>query len=85
MTLLSRNLRLTAAYVFEKRNCFTGSCHDDQLDLFYYRDPGFKVRKFSPAVGDHLNLLMLPLPTHSGQDLQALRNFALFGNASSRK
>ena len=27
---------------------FTGSCHKGQLDLFYYRDPGLKVRKSFP-------------------------------------
>ena len=27
---------------------FTGSCHNGQLDLFYYRDPGLKAGKSFP-------------------------------------
>ncbi len=82
MTLLSNNLRLTAAYVFEKRNCSPAPVMMISLIFFITEIPVSKYERFFPAVNDHVNLLMLPLPTHSGQDLQALRNFAL---AFSRK
>jgi hypothetical protein len=41
---------------FGESKPFHGTCHSGQLDLFYYRDPGFKVRKFFPAVDDHVIL-----------------------------
>ena len=28
---------------FGEKKPFTGSCHNGQLDLFYYRDPGIKA------------------------------------------
>jgi hypothetical protein len=33
---------------FGERIPFTGSCHNGQLDLFYYRDPGLKAGKPFP-------------------------------------
>jgi hypothetical protein len=33
---------------FGKSKPFTGSCHSDRLDLFYYRDPGLKAGKSFP-------------------------------------
>jgi hypothetical protein len=33
---------------FGERIPFTGSCHNRQLDLFYYRDPGLKAGKAFP-------------------------------------
>jgi len=33
---------------FGENNPFTGSCHNGQLDLFYYRDPGLKAGKSFP-------------------------------------
>jgi hypothetical protein len=33
---------------FGKKIPFTGSCHNGQLDLFYYRDPGLKAGKSFP-------------------------------------
>jgi hypothetical protein len=31
-----------------ERRPFTGSCHNGQLDLIYYRDPGLKAGKSFP-------------------------------------
>ena len=42
--------KTTAAYVFEKRNRSPVPVMMISLILFFYRDPGFKVRKFFPAV-----------------------------------
>ena len=33
---------------FGEKKLFTGSCHNGQLDLFYYRDPGLKAGKSFP-------------------------------------
>jgi hypothetical protein len=33
---------------FGESKPFTGSCHNGQLDLFYYRDPGLKAGKSFP-------------------------------------
>jgi len=33
---------------FGENKPFTGSCHNGQLDLFYYRDPGLKAGKSFP-------------------------------------
>ena len=33
---------------FGEKKPFTGSCHNGQLDLFYYRDPGLKAGKSFP-------------------------------------
>jgi hypothetical protein len=33
---------------FGEHKPFTGSCHNGQLDLFYYRDPGLKAGKLFP-------------------------------------
>jgi len=33
---------------FGEKKPFTGSCHNGQLDLFYYRDPGIKAGKSFP-------------------------------------
>jgi hypothetical protein len=33
---------------FGEMKPFTGSCHNGQLDLFYYRDPGLKAGKSFP-------------------------------------
>ena len=84
MILLTYNLRLAAAYFFEKRNRSPVPVMMVSLIFLLPRSRSQSTEVF-PAVDDHVSLLTLPLPTHSGQDLQALRNFALFGNASSRK
>jgi hypothetical protein len=34
-----------ATLAFGENKPFTGSCHNGQLDLFYYRDPGLKAGK----------------------------------------
>jgi hypothetical protein len=33
---------------FGENKPFTGLCHNGQLDLFYYRDPGLKAGKSFP-------------------------------------
>lgn len=33
---------------FGEQKPFTGSCHNNKLDLFYYRDPGIKEGKSFP-------------------------------------
>ena len=53
---------------FGENKPFTGSCHNGQLDLFYYRDPGLKAGKpfsgrlcdSSRAAGDPWKVALLP-------------------------
>jgi hypothetical protein len=61
MTLLSHNLRLTAAYVFEKRNC--SPVPVIQLDLFITEIPVSKYESSFRLWTINVNLPMLSLPT----------------------
>ncbi len=66
MILLSCNLRLAAAYVFEKRNRSPVPVMMVSLIFLLPRSRSQSTEVF-PAVDDHVNLLMLPLPSRSGQ------------------
>jgi hypothetical protein len=61
MILLSYNLRLAAAYVFEKRNRSPVPVMMVSLIFLLPRSRSQSTEVF-PAVDDHVNLLTLPLP-----------------------